>query len=78
MDAEYFESLLIGYDPCSNWGNKWINTRGLDLANKVKLIAVAAENFKKLIKSRLNKPIFRDFDHDITYATCQLELATKS
>jgi deoxyribodipyrimidine photo-lyase len=28
MGAEYFESVLIDYDPCSNWGN-WNYTAGV-------------------------------------------------
>ncbi len=37
------------------YGLRWINTRGIELANKVMLMAAAAVNLKKLIKARLNK-----------------------
>ena len=33
MGAEYFESLLIDYDPCSNWVN-WNNVAGLGLDSR--------------------------------------------
>ena len=35
------------------YGLRWINTRGLDLANKVMLMAAAAVNLKKLVKAKL-------------------------
>jgi len=38
-----------------HYGMRWINTRGKDLANKVMLMAAAAVNLKKLVKSRINK-----------------------
>lgn len=48
-----------------HYGLRWINTRGLDLANKVMLMAASAVNLKKLIKSRLNNPIWKHFGHSI-------------
>lgn len=39
-----------------HYGLRWINTRGIDLANKLMLMAAVAINIKKLIKSRLNMP----------------------
>ena len=45
-----------------HYGLRWINTRGLDLANKVMLMAATAVNLKKLIKSRLNNLIWKLFD----------------
>ena len=31
MGAEYFESLLVDYDPCSNWGNwNYLSGVGMD------------------------------------------------
>lgn len=40
-----------------HYGLRWINTRGLDLANKVMLMAAAAVNLRKLVKARLINPI---------------------
>jgi len=41
------------------YGLRWINTRGIDLANKVMLMAATAVNIKKLIKSRLINPFLK-------------------
>jgi IS5 family transposase len=41
------------------YGLRWINTRGLDLANKVMLMAAVAVNLKKLIKSKLINPLMK-------------------
>ncbi|MEO7176027.1 MAG: FAD-binding domain-containing protein, partial [Saprospiraceae bacterium] len=32
--AEYFESILIDYDPCSNYGN-WMNLAGVGTESKI-------------------------------------------
>jgi len=61
-----------------HYGLRWINTRGLDLANKVMMMAAAAVNLRKLIKSRLNKPIFKDFEHQVLQTFCNLQLALRS
>lgn len=45
-----------------HYGLRWINTRGLDLANKVMLMAAAAVNLKKLLKARLNKLFLNLFE----------------
>lgn len=46
-----------------HYGLRWINTRGIDLANKVMLMAASAVNLKKLVKSRLNSLLFKAFVH---------------
>ena len=53
------------------YGLRWINTRGLDLANKVMLMAAVAVNLKKLIKSRLIYPLFKLVEYTIFYASSQ-------
>ena len=45
-----------------HYGLRWINTRGLDLANKVMIMAAAALNLKKLVKNHLKTlflPLFK-------------------
>ena len=37
------------------YGLRWINTRGIDLANKVMIMAACAVNLKKLIKKHINQ-----------------------
>lgn len=44
-----------------HYGLRWINTRGLDLANKVMIMAAAAVNLKKLVKSSINMTFFAFF-----------------
>lgn len=61
-----------------HYGLRWINTRGLELANKVMIMAAAAVNLKKLIKSRLNKPFLEDFEINILHAACKIERAIRS
>ena len=61
-----------------HYGLRWINTRGLDLANKVMIMAAAAVNLKKLIKSRLNKSFFKDFELNIVHAACKVKVAFPS
>lgn len=61
-----------------HYGLRWINTRGIDLANKVMLMAAAAVNLKKLLKSRLNKSSFIDFKHYSIQTTCYLQFAFRS
>lgn len=39
------------------YGLRWINTRGIDLANKVMIMAACAVNLRKLIKSRIENGI---------------------
>ena len=41
------------------YGLPWINTRGINLANKVMLMAASAVNLKKMIKARLNNPFLK-------------------
>lgn len=41
-----------------HYGLRWINTRGLDLANKVMLMAASAVNLKKLVKKHLKSLIW--------------------
>jgi transposase len=45
------------------YGLRWINTRGIDLANKVMMMAAAAVNLKKLVKSTINKPFLKLYQH---------------
>ena len=40
-------------------GLPWFNTREINLANKVMLMAASAVNIKKLIKARLNNPFLK-------------------
>ncbi|MDG2448610.1 MAG: IS1182 family transposase [Saprospiraceae bacterium] len=46
-----------------HYGLRWINTRGLDLANKVMIMAATAVNLKKLVKSIINKTFFAILAH---------------
>ncbi len=61
-----------------HYGLRWINTRGLDSANKVMLMAAAAVNLKKLIKSKLNQSIFAVFVRDSLQVASWLELGFRS
>ena len=44
------------------YGLRWINTRGIDLANKVMIMAACAVNLKKLVKKKLEIGLFRLFE----------------
>ena len=46
-----------------HYGLRWINTRGLDKANKVMLMAACALNLKKLVKKTMNSRLFMFLDH---------------
>ena len=59
-----------------HYGLRWINTRGIALANKVMLMAATAVNLKKLIKSKLINPLFKVFRlyiHHISYDSPKLK-----
>ena len=54
-----------------HYGLRWINTRGIDLANKVMLMAACAVNLKKLIKKRIEQRFWRLFSHYMHYNECE-------
>jgi len=54
-----------------HYGLRWINTRGLDLANKVMLMAACALNLKKLIKKTIEKYFLELFDILNLHKLCQ-------
>jgi len=61
-----------------HYGLRWINTRGIDLANKVMLMAAAAVNLKKLLKSRLNRTVFSPFEQYMLHSVYKLQLLNNS
>jgi len=55
------------------YGLRWINTRGIDLANKVMLMAACALNLKKLIKKKIQKCILLIFYNVAPYERSQYQ-----